>query len=87
MIEISDSKHWKRLNSDDMKFYINFIIIDGLTDWRLPKFEEIKGLTPLRHDGAEIYVGNMWTIESWDVMEYSTVSFWMIPVRNSQTGE
>jgi hypothetical protein len=88
MIEISDSKHWKQLNSEDMKFYINFIIIDGLTDWRLPKYEEIKELVPLFRGDSAIYVSNIWTIESWNSMDDSSyISFWMIPVRDSQSGE
>jgi hypothetical protein len=88
MIEISDSKHWKQLNSEDMKFYINFIIIDGLTDWRLPKYEEIKELVLLFRGDSAIYVSNIWTIESWNSMDDSSyISFWMIPVRDSQSGE
>lgn len=86
-IQISDAKHWKKLNINDMKFIIDFIVIDDYTDWRLPKYEDIVKMVPLiNNDGDEIYVPSIWTAQMFEtfseIPSYSRLQHWMIPVRD-----
>lgn len=85
-IQISDSQHWKKLNIGDMKFIIDFIVVDDYTDWRLPRYEDIVKMVPLvSKDGNEIYVNGIWTIQMFEtfseIPSYSSLQYWMIPVR------
>jgi|688.fasta_scaffold1305875_2 hypothetical protein len=83
MIEISDSKYWKKLTEDEAKNIITFIVIEDKTDWRLPTYKEIVQSGPLLHDNIEVYVNSMWVADSNYSNYYARhLKYLMVPVRD-----
>jgi hypothetical protein len=84
MIEISDNQYWRKLNNNDMTLVVNFIVIDGVTGWRLPNYQELLEVCPIVYGDNEIYIDNIWSLESWGVKNQypNFLKFWLIPVRD-----